>query len=365
MRLRFLPTVLVVLFFAASVWAFNAQDLLDDLKNQTGQKQLDAALRLGDYTQYPDVVTALSAKLDDANADVILRAACAGSLGKCTDKSVYPMLKTLANKADEKAVVRKSCVEAMAGVKRAEAIGDLVEMLKTEQNLLVKMGVEVTLAKMNEPERVAIAVSPLLKDENAAPAAIRVLGSVGGPSVIGPLAKELDSPKAGIRLAVIRALGSIAHPNSVPPLLAFYPKANDAEKVQILSAFSSQPHAGALKLMMGELENPKTYPAIRRSAALSLGNVVAKPAINLLVKITLDTTEDEGLRLTCVQALGKFGDHDDYAIAGLIGALADKKLAEAASISLSRITRRYFGTSKEKWTDWFQEWRQVRDRNAG
>jgi len=348
-------------FWAGAVWAVNAQDLLNDLNKETGQKQLEAALRLADFRS-PEVVSALAAKLDDVKTDVTVRAACASSLGKLGDASTYPMLQALAKKQEEKTVVRNSCIVAITMMKGPDAIPELVEMLKVEKNPLAQRVIEEILSRMKDTQRVALAVSPLLQDETAAPSAIRVLGAVGGSAVITPLSKQLASPKASVRQAVIRALGEIQDPNAVPPLLEFYPKGNEAEKVQILSAFANHPHPGAVKLMIDELENPKTYAPLRQRSALALGTVVARPAIKTLVRVMLDTAEQTGLRLACAEALGNFGDHDDDAITGLIGVLSDKRIAETAAISLSRITHSYQGTSKEKWTEWFQKWVQERDR---
>ena len=115
-----------------------------------------------------------------------------------------------------------------------------------------------------------------------------------------------------------------------------------------------------LRTRVRELTNTDTYPALRRRSALALGNLGARPAIPILVKVMLNTAEQAGLRLTCVQALGKFSDRDDAAIAGLIGALGDKRLADTAAISLSRVTKRFFGTNKTKWEEWFQKHRRKR-----
>ena len=193
------------------------------------------------------------------------------------------------------------------------------------------------------------------------PSAIRVLGMVGGPAVVAPLAKKLDEGKLTSHRAVIEALGNIRHPDAAAALVKFYPKANDAEKVDIFRALSTHPHPAAIELMTGQLRDVKVYPAVRRRAALSLGNLRATAAIPALSKALLNTTEDENLRLTCVQALGNFSDRDDAAIAALIGALADKKMADEASLALNRVTHRYFGADKEKWTEWFQQWVQTRD----
>ncbi|HUV39192.1 MAG TPA: HEAT repeat domain-containing protein [Planctomycetota bacterium] len=349
--------------------ALNAQDLLIDLKQQTGARQHEAALRLGDYIDpqtgkgYPEVVAALSEKLDDKAAPALVRSACADSLGKLNDLSVYSMVETLAKNADEKGVVRSSCVKAMAALKKDEVIGDFVEMLKVEKVRLVRTTLEEVLTEMKETDRVVVAVSPLLKDPATAPSAIRVLGKVGGSRIVDLLGEQLGSDKAAIRLAVITALGDIPNPKAAEYLLAYYPKAkNEAEKGRILSAFGKHPHPAVVKLLIDELENPETYPAIRRRAALVIGTLKAKPGIKPLVDIMLKTSEHHGLRVTCTQALGNFGDRDDYAIAGLIGALADDKLREIAALSLNRVTDRYFGTNQEKWTEWFQEWRRTRDR---
>jgi HEAT repeat protein len=364
-RLSLSAAVLAVLMLPAVVYALNAEDLLSDLNKGSPEKQLDAAMRLVDFIQFPEVVTALAAKLDDAKGDAVLRSACAVTLARSNDRSVYPMLETLAKKADEKAIVRAACVAGIAGIKGDDAITELVEMLKVEKNNAVRAQIEDSLTGMKSTQRVTIAVSPLLRDDAAGSSAIRILGAVGGTGVIPPLAKELAEGKASSRRAVIRALGAILHPDAAKALVAFYPKANDAEKVDILSAFANHPYSEAVALMIGELENPKTYPAVRRRAALTLGALRAPAGIKPLVKALLNTVEQDGLRITCAQALGEYGDHDDQAIAGLIGALADKKIAEEASFSLSRVTKRYFGVDKQKWTEWFQQWRQERDRGQG
>jgi len=354
--------VVCVLVAAGAAYGFNAEDLIKDLNTQTGHKQLEAALRLGDFN-YPEVITALSDKLDDTETDATIRAGCARSLAKLNSPSTYPMIESLAKKAEEKAVVRTACVQSMAAMKGEEVIDTLVGMLKTEENVLVRREVERTLGGMRDTQRVSVAVTPLLTDDTAAPSAIIVLGSVGGPGVIAPLAKQLESPTARIRWAVIRAIGGIVHPDSVPPLLAFYPKANDAEKSQILAVFSQHPHPDVIELLINELQNRKTFAPLRRRSALTLGLLQAPAAVRPLVAVMLDTTEQTGLRMTCAQSLGQFSDREDYAIAGLIGALADKRIAETASLSLARVTKRYFGKDKEKWTAWFEKWRRQRARN--
>ena len=354
-------TLCCVLLLAGSTWGRSAQEMIDQLNNTTGQKQLEAALRLGNF-RFPEVVAALALKLDDKHTDVTVRAACASSLGKINDVSSYAQVEALAKKPQEKGLVRSSCVKAMVAMKGSDVINDLALMMKTEKSRLVRRTIEGALSEMADKQRVAIAVTALLKDETAAPSAIRVLGEVGGPGVIAPLAKQLDSPKASIRQAVIKALGSIHHPDVVPYLINYYPKANDAEKGQILSGLANHPHVEAMRLLVAELTGTKTYPALRRRAALALGNLRAQHTIPVLVKIMLNTAEPTGLRLTCAQALGKFSDRDDQAIAGLIGALADKRIGDTAALSLSRITKRFFGTDKQKWQDWFERHRSRRDR---
>ena len=189
--------------------------------------------------------------------------------------------------------------------------------------------------------------------------AIAVLGMVGGSSVIEPLAKELENENSRIRRAAIETLGRIADPKVVPTLIAYFPKADEAEKGMVLTALSHHFHPDVVKLMLSLLADVETYSALRLKSALGLGNLRAREAVRLLVGIMLNTAEPTGLRLTCVSALGKFSKDEDYAIAGLIGALADERLAEAASMALSRITRRYLGADKARWEKWFREERDA------
>ena len=359
--LKRMVTLCCVLLLAGPAWGVTAEELIGQLNTTTGQKQFEAAVRLGSF-RFPEVVSALAARLDDKHTDVTVRAACATSLGKLNDPSSYAQIETLAKKPDEMGRVRSSCVKSMAAMKGSDVIQDLVAMMKTEKSRLVRRTIEDTLGTMTDKQRVSVAVTTALEDETAAPSAIRVLGKVGGPGVIAPLAKQLDSPKASIRQAVIEALGNIYHPDVVPYLIKYYPKANDAEKGLILSALGNHPHADAMRLLIDELMNTKAYPALRRRAAHALGKLHAQHTIPVLVKVMLNTAEHTGLRLACVKALGNFSDRDDAAIAGLIGALSDRRLAETAALELNRITKRFFGTDKQKWEDWFEKFRTQRDR---
>ncbi len=339
MRFRIAAVSVVAVLAGAAAWGYTAEDLVKDLNgaNSTPDKQLAAAMRLKDFVQFPEVVTALSAKLDDAGGDAVLRANCAMSLGYSKDPSVFPMVRALAKKPEEKPIVRAGCVVAMALIRGEEVIGEFIEMLKTEKSGIVRSQIEDSLMKMQDAQKVVVAVGPLLKEPDAEASAIRVLGAVGGPAVIAPLAKQLDQGRASSRRAVIRALGSIRAPDSAKALVAFYPKANDAEKVEILGVLSIHPHPSAIALMIAELGNLKTYPAVRRRAAMSLGALKATDGIRPLVKVLLNTAEADGLRITCAQALGDFSDRDDQAIAGLIGSLPDKKVAEESALALNRI----------------------------
>jgi HEAT repeat protein len=362
MLLRRLSFLSAACLWASLAWGAAApQDLIKDLNQETGQKQIEAAIRLADFNA-PEVVAALADRLSDPRTDVTVRAACATSLGKLHDPSALALLRSLAVKQDEKTVVRTSSIVAMAMIRQDDVIPDLVEMLKAANPPLVQSAIEAVFAQLRDKTRVALAVSPLLQNDTAAPSAIRVLGSLGDPAVIAPLSKLLDSPKATVRQAVIRALGDLRFPDAVPPLLAFYPKGNDAEKVQILSALANHPHPDAVKLLTSELQNPKTFAPLRQRSALSLGNLGARSAVKTLVAVMSDPAEQEGLRTTCAQALGNFTDRDDEAIDGLISVLSDKALADTAAVALSRITHLYLGVSKGKWTEWHQRW--IKERPA-
>jgi HEAT repeat protein len=344
-----------VVLLAGAASGQDAKALIDDLNGQTGQKQLEAAIRLGEYAGLPEVVTALSAKLSDATGDVFLRAACAASLGKSANPAVYPMLLALAKKTDEKAVVRAACINSVAALKQEDALPDLVPMLKGESGYVVQRSLVGALTGMKNTARVVIEVTPLLKDETAAPMAITILGTVGGPEAVPPLAQGLKSEKAAIRQSSISALGAVRQQGAVAPLIQFYPTGNDAEKDAVLAALANYPLPETVKLLLDEFRNPKTYPALRRRAALSLGNLATGDAVEPMVKVMLNTAEHAGLRLTCAQALGKFRG-DGHAMAGLIGALADtdKGLVDTAALSLANITGRFFGTDKAKWEAWFR-----------
>ena len=211
----------VILLAAVPAFGYSAEELVMDLKEGTPDKKLAAAMHLGDYVQFPEAVTALSAKLSDPNADAVLRANCAAALGRSADPSVYPMVHALATRVDEKPVVRAGCVLAMGLIKQEQAIPEFIELLKTEKSSIVRSQVEDSLRRMPNPPTVVAAVSPLLNVPEAETSAIKVLGAVGGPAVIDPLMKLLDV-KTSKRSALIEAVGSVRSPEAARALIGFY-----------------------------------------------------------------------------------------------------------------------------------------------
>jgi HEAT repeat protein len=361
-RIKRCAAVLALVAVAAPAFAISAEELLKDLNEGTAERKLSAAMKLADFAQFPEVASALAARLQDPAQDTVLRSRCASSLGRAQDPAVYPLVSTLAKTSTEKPIVRSACIVSMVQLKGEDAIPELIEMLRTEKSNAVRAQIESVLSNAPRPEIVAAAVTPLLKDPDAEASAIRVLGATGGPGVIAPLTRQLTEGKASTRRAVISALASTRRPEAAKALVEFYPKASDAEKVDILAVLSGFPEPGVVDLMIRELSTPKTFAPLRVRAALSLGILRAKDGIMPLRVVLLDLTEPDGLRLTCATALGNFSNRDDDAVLGLIGALADKKIAQSASLALSRITNQYFGVDQAKWKTWFDNWVATRDQ---
>ena len=366
MKLRRALIVFALMAVSTISAAETAEEWITQLQSEDIINQLKGAISLGNSPKWgkaKEVIDALSDKLKDVTANPRVRAACAKSLGKQKAVDMYDTMREMVLAKTEKPIVRSACVEAMGQLKGVDAIDDLVGVLKDAKapGVLTNTAIR-SLGAMRAPERIVPAVATLLDDEKAVRKAIRVLGNSRDASAVAPLATQLESPKSTIRLAAIHALAKIETPQVVPPLLKYYQgeKANDLEKIFIIQLFEQVHDARTVDLLLGEFRNAKTYPAVRRSAAMALGKMRAQKAIKPLAAVLLNTRHNVGFRKVCAKALGYYSRDDEHAFVSLVGALADPRteIKRSVAVSLSQITGRYLGEDKKKWELWLQEERK-------
>ena len=304
--------------------AYSQQDTdakyVKDLNGGDVRTQFTAATRLGGFRTKLSV-NALVTRLTTPEANAVVRSACATSLGKLRVNETYGVLHNAAKDTKEPGIVRASCIRSMAGIKQNEAVEDLATILKTDKSTFATRTLVEVLGGMTDRDRVTTAIAPLLKDPDSAPPAIAILGAVGGPGTVIPLAEMLKDRVSMIRLAAIEALGKVKDPRAVPPLMKFYENANEAEKGEILSALSEYDKPEVVVLMMKQLLDVNSLKALRLQSALGLGKLRARPAIKAMVALMLHPKESLEIREACTKALGNFNSYDDYAVVVLIGAL--------------------------------------------
>jgi HEAT repeat protein len=165
---------------------------------------LNAAISAIRETRY-DVVPALVAMLDDADADV--RTYVALALGLLEDRrAVAPLVRTL---GDADANVRFHAVEALGRIGAREAAEPLAAVA-TAGDFATAFAALDALALVGEPavapRLVPLLDDPLLADEAAAHA----LGELGGEEAVAPLARLFAATDAAARTAGTVALARLA-----------------------------------------------------------------------------------------------------------------------------------------------------------
>lgn len=164
------------------------------------------------------------------------------------------------------------------------------------------------------------------------------LGRLAGDEVATPLIDALDDDSSIVKRAAITALGEARSEKAIPVLQAIMEdnarEGLHAVTINVLSIIGGE---GSVPVIMKSLESPNVQ--VRRRAALALGELRAKAAVQSLIGLMNDS--DESLRAVAASSLGLMGDQ--RAAAALIKALDDgaESVRVVAASSLG-----YLGESK-------------------
>ncbi len=165
---------------------------------------------------YPDLVSALLGRVDDASPAV--RAVVAEALAAWREASAGPVL--LARLAKETVPEARAALAAALGRLRvAEAVESLVAMLDAPNptEVVAAAGALGRIGDRNggEPDAVANALDPLTRlARTAGPAAVResaclALAKIAPPSAEKVLAAALDDPQPSVRYAAAQGIGNL------------------------------------------------------------------------------------------------------------------------------------------------------------
>jgi len=245
-------------------------------------------------------------------------------LGGIGDSGAVPALIATVNTAS--AATRRVGVVAIANIVLAtyNARDKAVLAAKTAPASTPPSGpTPQAIATVNTSEPLLIALATSSGDDPDARAlATLSLGRIGGNDAISALVKSLQDFDPKISNAAVAALQAVGSP-AVSPLIALL---NDS-KVRVDTRASAAEALGgigspeAIASLNGAFASPQTPSAIRRSAALGLGNSGAVAVIPTLVKALGDK---DGVVASIASAALLNPDLQDGAIPQLISAFQEK-----------------------------------------
>jgi HEAT repeat protein len=177
-------------------------------------------------------------------------------------------------------------------------------------------------------------------NDQAAYAAVIEVGRIGGSGAVDLLINALERHD-GVARSAARELGRLGDERAVPPLVALlaYAEVSQAASEALAKLGSKAVSALSTALCSEDV-------AVRKLAAVTLGEIGDKSAIDTLVK-TLQTDDDYAVRTAAATALGQL--KDQRAIWALVGTLklrdetyperraALDQLRQAANLAMRRI----------------------------
>jgi len=270
----------------ATVWEKSGGILLKLLKDDPSERvRRSAAYALGVFgPQAAGAVEALIKALRDADASVRQNAAWAlGQIGEVASESVSKLCECL---SDKDTLVRRDAAGALGALgKAAEKAGrPLIELVKSEQDTVVKKTALETLAHIAGPDQAGYAkdLVPLLddKDPEARLSAALVLARIGGEEsanalpVLKTALKDTDPHIQELATAALATLGPLAKP--------------------------------AIHDLADALTDANNTVVVRRNAALALSHIgaEAKPVVPALVK-ALQRSQPLEVRQFAAEALAQ------------------------------------------------------------
>lgn len=248
--------------------------------------------KIGDETALEQLVAAL--KYGDSGA----KEAAAAGLVRIGRSAVVPLVGAL---KETKLRVRETAAAALVRIGRP-AIDSLVLALKDREVREAALEALRRIDRRWAKAGLATAVLPefvrTLKDgdEKTREAAARVLGEIGDPAAVDPLADALSDQNEGVREAAAMALGEIGDSRAIPALVMALGTRNTKSFKTLVEALVQIGHA-TVEPLVSALKDRQ--PWVREGAASALvrvGNSIIDPLIEAVSKMNSDWAKSEAAR---------------------------------------------------------------------
>jgi len=276
------------------------------------------------------------------------RVAAAYVLGKIDDpRTVAGLCKAL---KDSNVEVQRMACRSLILKKDPESLSALLDSLKDNDEMVRVLSAHA-LGEIGDIRAFDPLVAALSdKSARVRAAVLFPLSQVGGPKSLEHLEAALADKGENVRYDAIIALGEIKTTESVSVLLDFLKSKNasDAEKSRILRAVSESGTVVVPQLIALLEDNDE---AIQEAAARALGEIKDARAVQPLIRVLKSTGH-----YWASSALAEIGKP---AIRPLIELLKDLKktdmrLPMRARSALNTITKKDFGFSYDKWSEWYE-----------
>ena len=249
--------------------------LMDALHDPCSFVRRAAAIALGQM-QAKEAQGALLNALDDGNFYV--RRAAINAIGKLGISDMSAVLLPLLDTPDQR--IRRTVLIALRRLNAQEAAPQMIEMLKTylsapnQRDLPVVKTLVVALGDLQPPDAIQILADVVRGYVGARSLAANAIGEIGGLEGGPVLVEALADKSINLELAALKSLGRIKYQAALPAVREF-------------------------------LTSPD--PRLRRTAALTVGNLQDTMAIPTLLAMAYDDSSPL-VRPAAIEALGALGD---------------------------------------------------------
>ena len=249
--------------------------LMDALHDPCSFVRRAAAIALGQM-QAKEAQGALLNALDDGNFYV--RRAAINAIGKLGIPDMSAVLLPLLSTPDPR--IRRTVIIALRRLNAQEAAPQMVEMLKTylaapsQRDLPVVKTLVVALGDLQPPDAIPVLADIVRGYVGARSLAASALGEIGGQEGGSVLVEALADKSVNLELAALKSLGRIQYQPALPAVREF-------------------------------LTSPD--PRLRRTAALTVGNLKDTTSIPTLLSMAYDDSSPL-VRPAAIEALGTLGE---------------------------------------------------------
>lgn len=349
--LRYRTVVLgcaLLLLGNVSVRADRVDDILKDLASGDTGKQFRALANLKQVKD-PRVNKAIIERAADQTTSLTIRGECIRFIVTQQFADGLGTLLNIADNTKEPFALRGPAIFGVVQLSGSEHIGLLIKLIREDKEPLVRNTAAAALGSTRDP-KITPRIIELLNDPNCAAYAAGALGITGDPSAVQPLIDKLNTKDALLRNTIISSLGRLGDKRSIPPLMELLKGENTGQVYPILAAFGNINDPEVVKTLIAFASNKTGTEETRTRALLSIATLKAIEALTTVGAIAADPGEKFGIRHVATEVLGSLGEQ---AIPTLLALLDDKILAEAAGLSLGKITGVFYGTDRARWTDYY------------